>query len=148
MTTIAYDGKTVSSDSLITRGDSILRSDAVKIIKENNIDSEYIAYAFCGETRYFNVMINWIREGAAKDNYPEPGCLFIAFRKDGDIEEYYEDLPFDTHCKPVSMAFGSGRDYASGALASGCTSDEAVRAAIRCDIYSGGSVLKIDLTQQ
>ena len=41
------------------------------------------------------------------------------------------------------FAMGSGRDFALGAMAAGASAEEAVRAAIAHDVYSGGEVVTL-----
>lgn len=62
----------------------------------------------------------------------------IMLTPDGQLFEF-EDSRFSV---PVEAphAIGSGSDYALAALECGCNAEEAVRVAIKFDVYSGGDV--------
>jgi hypothetical protein len=66
---------------------------------------------------------------------------FVGLLWDDDegLVRIYDDATFSKVPRGFD-AIGSGGDFALGAMAAGASADEAVRAAMSLDIYSGGSV--------
>jgi ATP-dependent protease HslVU (ClpYQ) peptidase subunit len=140
MTTIVYNHKDgeIASDSQVTSGDLIQPWKCTKLIR---INSGWVAMS--GSVVDYGSYIN-ILEGkdisGDKTNLKNQ-CLVIPDK--GDSYNFW----FDSLGHPVkevvtgSWAIGSGREYALGALAVGASAKEAVRAAIKYDIYSGGKIV-------
>lgn len=139
MTTIAYDGKHLAADSMASSNGYLISKKETKIVELK--EGKYKAAAFAGEIRCFNKMIDWLQSDMDEDNYPACEGTCIAITKAGEMHVYGPDLPADEYGKEgTKMAFGSGGDLAMGAMAAGCSAEEAVHAAIEVDLLSGGQV--------
>lgn len=127
MSIIAYDGKFIAADKLMSNGDG--KSTTQKLFKINN----KLFYGFTGAVDSGLLMASWYKNGAKPKEFPEiqktdNWSRLIVF-KNSDIF-YYEQTPFAIPCIDKFMAWGSGRDYAIGAMAMGATAVEAVKVAI------------------
>ena len=63
---------------------------------------------------------------------------------DGDVQALSYACPYAWKMAGP-CAFGSGADFATGAMLAGKTAMEAVAIAAQCDIYTGGGVQFIDI---
>lgn len=142
MTTIAYDGKRLVTDSRLTRGNTITTNNCKKLF--TNI-GDYKAIATFGSQVYIRRFINNISKGLDTTS-GDYGAIMITQKNEVflvDMEEGYEErLEFDPD-QPA--AWGSGCDHALAAMYAGATAVEAVEIAIRMDIYSGGELQIVEL---
>jgi len=143
LTTIAFDGISIASDSLQGSQDFDSPVPAVKLVRYGDT-----VYAICGYFAWFDAWIKWHKDGA--DPYNTPVCkfpnsetAFIVFR-DGECVAFSSEMPYPDKAF-AGEAFGSGRKYAMGAMARGASAREAVEIAIKLDPGSGGPVQVIDL---
>lgn len=142
MTTIAYDGRYVAADSQVCFG-ACRGAKSVQKIKVRGS----VAYACTGHGALFDPMIVWFEMGAKPEDKPKVSddknaCLLVF--SDGKCRAYKSDLPYPEELFGPD-AWGSGAEYAIGAMRAGASAEHAVRIAIECDVYSGGPTQVIDL---
>lgn len=135
MTTVAYRDGVIASDSQVTSGDVIVGRTAKCGCKNG------VLYGFAGCLAFAQAFQAWIERGMEgdpptmkKDDSRAEAILvhdghILSFDDDG-----WDKLEMDYY------AIGSGRQIAIGAMAVGASAVEAVKAAIKHDVYSGGEV--------
>lgn len=156
MTTIAFDGKVLASDSQMTLGDYRLDMNTQKIFMAKPSDNwrldgnQIVAYGVAGKL----VGVQAVREALTSYNgltsnhrFPKGITLkYIAITDKGVVYTggQYEDdeLPWMAVVQPP-VAVGSGCEFAIGAMAAGASSADAVRIAAKFDINTGGPVQEI-----
>lgn len=143
MTTVVYRDGVLAADTLVTGGDTRIGFKS-KIAKVGNA-----LVTATGTNALAIRFISWVREGCQGPCPPMalksavdgaeydttgililPGGRCVTFREGTGIQ--WANGPY--------FAFGSGQDYARGALAMGATAVEAVKAAMEFDIYTGGTI--------
>lgn len=140
MTTIAWDGKTLATDSQRTSGDIVESDDEKKLYVDIG---GYLAVAGCGDLMGSEEIFNWIKSNKV-DQFPKIDSKdvssVICIKKDRSVLIYRHD----GHGRSIShrgiLADGSGWEIALGAMDAGATAVEAVEIAIKRDINSGGKV--------
>lgn len=146
MTVIAWDGRTVAADSqgIVGCGHrSPLRS--AKIVLHEGV--------IFGTTGRMGPMreawIGWYLAGARPDCVPPMGIghddagNLVVFR-DGRCFVFSALVPYACE-EAAPFAFGSGADYAIGAMMAGANAAKAVQIAIACDVNCGGEIDAIEL---
>lgn len=140
MTSIAFDGSTLACDSLLTDG-SMRAGYMNKIIKL--VNGGYVAG--CGSAHGGQLVADWMNgvTPAPTDKQME------------DISVLYVDVMGDpwfydgtvSAAIPASKkdALGSGAPYAKVALEMGATAEQAVKQAMKFDIFSGGKVYVVQV---
>jgi len=133
MTTIATDGKTMASDTLLS-GSFREQFDSVKLFRIDNA-----VYGISGDWGLSMAYIDWVRAGRPKDDKPDASGQWNAlFVKDGKIWWEGEGL------RPIENgtpnAIGSGKDFAMGAMLAGATPSQAVKIAMMLDTSTGGKI--------
>jgi hypothetical protein len=142
MTTIAWDGATLASDSACTA--SFLSYGHEKIFASQDKTS---LYAVCGEMAMALAFVRWLDSDS--DKYPDSVSGDWAVL-DYDIATQNMTLYTNSeHGMPVyaPFAMGSGASYAQTAMVLGFTAEEAVTVAIELDGSSGGDVVVYDLLE-
>lgn len=136
MTCIAYDkkGGTISVDSR-TSGKGHIYTD--KTIKFIHMDDGGIAF-FCGSWAKVLEIKQKMREGEDWKLAVDDNVTVVVSYPTGRVEEF-RDSQYG-HLIDDSEAWGSGDNYALGALFAGATSERAVKAAIRYHGTCGGKV--------
>ena len=128
---VAWDGKTIAADKQATC--SGLR---FKITKIRRIASGEIL-AGTGDWDSFAMVAKWYEDGADPAKWPacqadkENWSRLIVAGPTG--VKFYERQPVFTLIEDEFMAWGSGRDYAMGAMRKGATAAEAVEIAMEFD---------------
>jgi hypothetical protein len=158
MTTIAWDGKTIACDTLAVNG----HITQVPVAKLRESACGRWVYGITGFSAWFDAWIEWHASFVATTanrmtSMDAANCApkwtggdrdqgnFIAVDlKDGRVWQFGCDLPYPQECF-APTAWGSGENYAMGAMKAGADARRAVGVAIECDICSGGSVLVVDL---
>ena len=150
MTTIAWDGKTLASDSRSTVGDTIVDDVTFKIVVAGEKDNWTIcdmkvkAFAGAGSGAIPAELKDYLIAGIKRDTKLRKGFQFsvIAICERGGFELYKSDGVDYLEIQPLSpkRAMGTGANFALAAMLSGKDAFEAVEVAIKCDVYSGGSV--------
>lgn len=143
MTTIAYDGEILATDSRMTQ-DSYLTTDKAKkifIFKEpiTYLDDELLVCAFSGRCADWDKFLHYI----VSDNFP----CGMSHNVSGIIvgKKYAYELEHDTgylirHNKKTKLVGGSGGVFAQSAMLLGFNAKEAVKHAMKLDMASGGRV--------
>lgn len=139
MTTIAYDGKTLVSDSQSSIGDLKYEADCQKLFPDVG---PFVVLGVAGS--YQDCMdiieviseynkINHIRSLDFKEL--DWKAEMIGITHEGQVWHYSGNRSFELRAD-VPYAVGSGADYALGAMAVGATATEAVLAAAKLDLYT------------
>ena len=124
MTVIAWDGKYIAADRLAEYCG--LGSKVTKLHTSKNGDC---VIGFTGGLENGLGLMEWFNNGAVKEEWPdwqktEDWCRLIIAAS--DVVFAYERLPYRIVVNEGFAAFGSGRDYALGAMAQGADAIEAV----------------------
>lgn len=143
MTTIAYDGKTISADSRITSGNEIITDNQQKIFKLKKNSKNYIAFAISGEIRFARVFEKWIKSNGEFTLSMENTCI-VAITNKGKAHKYYDDDNYESSMSEC-VCVGSGRDYAITALRLGKTPKVAVKIASELDVFTGGKITSLNI---
>lgn len=141
MSVVVWDGKTLAVDRQATCGE----------LRMNVRKARYLAcadetVAWTGDHELGIVLANWYENGAKPEDWPpaqrdkDRWCRLIVVSRRGGLKFYemepvaqrYRDAPY--------AAFGSGRDFALGALAMGATAEQAAEVACRFCVTCGGGV--------
>lgn len=145
MTTITWDGESISSDSQATKGNFQKLNIGSKIsrLKNGNV------VGFCGSALLLKEAFRWLDT----DRSTRPASLF-----NDDEESHWEVIEIDRnknithHYSGGSIVFpnqnfaiGSGSSYALGAMAAGANGIEAIEIASKLDAGSGGDIYTMKL---
>lgn len=136
MTTIAYKDGVIACDSRQTRGGCIVSDDVVKCQAMDGV-SFFLSGAVCDEkaliAAYFGTPLLVPVECSG---YVVDGGRLQMVGHDDKTGVWRQDLD------PANPdAIGSGSAYALAAMDMGASAEEAVRAAMKRDIYTGGKVV-------
>ena len=136
MTTIAYKHGVIAYDSRLTRADEVISDSANKMVSSG--DSRLF---WAGRTADGPVVLDALIAGSKVCDAGDGsgiaiinGTVFAA----GLIDKELWKLPISTFENVA--AFGSGADYAIGAMDMGATALEAVKIAARRDVFTGGKI--------
>lgn len=147
MTTIAWDGNTLAADSQGTFGAT--KSTTKKIFQISDV-----ICAFTGDMECGLRFLNWVQQGMDMENFPEfkrsaeeESNLFHGIVvQEGRAYQFSEagvGIPID-----APHAWGSGASFAFSALDMGKGAVEAVKAAARRDVYTGGKVVSYSIQEK
>ncbi|MBB1614517.1 proteasome subunit beta [Pseudomonas sp. UMC65] len=142
MTTIAYKDGVIACDSRQTRADAIVSDDCLKCQVVDGV-SFFLAGAVCDEkaliAAYFGTPSSAPVE--CSGYVVDDGKLLMVGHDDrtGIWKQELDPLNPD--------AIGSGSAYALAAMDMGASAEEAVRAAMRRDIYTGGKIRTFTVTK-
>lgn len=133
MSILVWDGKLLASDSHANDGvtsfplEKIWRTDKNELI------------GGVGGVNDVNYMREWWLAGARVSEFPKVTSQneFIVISKDRGVIRY-KDRPLALLHGHTKCAFGTGRQFAYGALFAGASAEFAVRAAIKYDPSCGG----------
>lgn len=147
MTTIATDGVTIAADGLRCSGDEPLSYAERKLV----VDSGVI-YAFMGDFAAMPAAIAWHKAGADPREAPrhwdgpDGGWTLIVIERGPKCTLYRSRLPYpDPH--PFPQAFGSGCNFAMGALLAGASPRNAIEVASRLNVYTGGEIQVVNIAE-
>lgn len=138
MTTIAFDGKTLAVDSLMTQNN--MRSGTTKKLWKLT-DGRYVA--MCGHIVVMHLIVAWLNGKTNKPVLEEDDEIsgIVVWKKKG---QKVRAIEFGTSLRfmPVSVPYadGSGTSYAMTAMVCGCGAIEAVKVACKLDTKSQGPV--------
>lgn len=156
MTTIAFDGRTLSSERAIRSCNYAPSNDFKKLHSLDN-GIVFVMSGQLGAQRKIHKVLKDIPSASATIDYIENtlnkkllagvGLVVIVQSK---LYHLYIDEESDTGSVFVThidypVAFGSGTEFAAGVLAIGMSSNYAVLAATICDTGSGGNIDTYDL---
>lgn len=143
MTVIVWDGKSLTTDKQATQ------SDLMRTVTKSRIIRGHLC-AVAGDWDLAQEMFVWFERGAKPDEVPpffrskEDWVAFVAITPDKRVLKF-ERSPYpmdftETVEKDGWFVFGSGRDFAVGALAMGASPEEAVRIASKYCTTCGNGV--------
>lgn len=156
MTTIAYDGKTLASDSQSTQGNIRVSNSAVKIFSATHRDwavegKRIVAFGVAGNLHAANDLRNAMETFAghkAGDPFAKGVTFaFIAIAEDRTVfvgGKYSDEDRSWVMQADAPVAVGSGGDFALGAMAAGAKAEDAVRIASKFDVNTNDSVSSIN----
>lgn len=136
MTTVAWDGKTLVTESLITCGDTAF-GNGQKLFKLK--DGSHVAFA--GRMDLYLATVEWLNGGEKPEVHEEDGVIGLVVDKKGKAWEFDERFRPMPTCTP--WAGGSGASFALAALHLGKTAEEAVELACKLDTHSRGPLQKV-----
>lgn len=147
MTTIATDGRTIAADGLRCCGNEPLSTSERKIVVEGGA-----IYALTGDYAVIRACIEWHKNGANPKeapphwDAPDGGWTLIVIEQGPKLVAYRSRLPYpDPH--PFPQAFGSGCDYAVGAMHAGASPRSAIEIASRLNVHTGGEIQVVDIAK-
>lgn len=153
MTTIAYADGILASDSQATSGSSVIQTSFQKIFTpaEGKRWSIYgkriLAIAVCGEAAGIYELQAQLEKGIMFETKGKQdawtSCIAVADDKSFFVLDGYGDRKnalFNLFPAMAKFAMGSGGDAANAYLAIGKKAVDAVKQAIKLDVYSGGEV--------
>lgn len=138
MTCICWDGKTLAADRKATGG-QILNVQKIARLPDGSL------LAACGYYEHFIEVVRWLESGGREDDKPK-------FDNEAESSHF---MFIDTKGRPFWLtwpwmrkvpiaesfiAFGSGGDYAMGAMAMGASAKRAVAIACQFDLYCGKGI--------
>lgn len=135
MTTLAYRDGVLAADGLAARGDLVVERDHRKVRRLR--DGSVVGVT--GNPAPASPVIEWIEAGGGMSPPSTGNCCVVHLRLDGSLR-VYEDGGWEDENPDRFMAWGSGWQIATTAMHYGATAEEAVRMAVKLDIYSGGKI--------
>lgn len=140
MSTVAWDGKSLAADHQGAHGGT-----KVSVSKLYRFADKGEVAATTGDYAAGMIMVEWYQAGADLTNYPrcqadEDNNATLIVAKKGGVCCFYGMHPHEVRVSDPFMAWGSGKDYALGAMAMGATAGQAVMVACKFDAWSGGLV--------
>lgn len=140
MTTIAYKDGVIAYDSRQTRGGAIISDDCLKREVVDGV-SFFLSGAVCDEkaliAAYFGTPSKYPVECSG---YVIDGGKLMLVGHDDKTGIWKQPLDLSN-----PDAIGSGSAYALAAMDMGASSEDAVRAAMKRDIYTGGKVRTVNV---
>lgn len=128
----------MAADSRLSRNQIILPEKALKIVKSKTGHIGAICGSYDAQAEFF---LRWIKGGCVDEPvYPKADSAFIMVTLKGRLQEFVKDGQIQLINHWGYYAWGSGVEFAMGALAHGATAIEAVEIAIRHDPFSGGKI--------
>lgn len=142
MTTIAYKDGVIAYDSRQTRGGSIVSDDVVKCQVVDGV-SFFLSGAVCDEKALIAAYFGTPSPAPVEcSGYVVDGGKLLMVGHDDKTGVWKQDLD------PSNPdAIGSGSAYALAAMDMGASAEEAVRAAMKRDIYTGGKVRTVRIAR-
>ncbi len=137
MTTIAYRGGVLASESRITEKSFIWTDNAKKIWR---LDDGSL-FAAAGDDDGGHKLLEAVRHGNRIEFLDDTRGVRVY--RDGRIT-VFEGSSWSPWNEPY-VAIGSGKKYAMAAMMAGASAVKAVEIAVRCDVYSGGAVQWLSL---
>ena len=135
MTTIAWDGRTMSADRQSTYGTTPTKTR--KVFKAKHPDGREVIYACSGLTHECQEFTRWANGEINQPVFTDISVICV----DRKLRVWQGNSAMQwARVKVKQWAAGSGADYALGAMAAGKTSAEAVRIASKLDVNTGFGV--------
>ena len=149
MTTICYRDGVLAADSGGTQS-GIMETFSEKIHVVVSRDFGLCAFGLCGEDRQILMFKSWLETGEAHNllfKEEDGGCVAaIVVSEDGVPILFDGEGQMSCGAAPF-LAIGSGRAVALGAMENGADAVRAVEIACKYDIYSGGQVNSITVSE-
>ena len=161
MTTIAWDGKTIAADSLVTESGQVMTPSTRKLYPLFDGMGQKYVLGWTGPLHLMRLTIPRILTSETK-GWPAFSSRFLEFMR--DIQKGEVDYGFTIlRCSPMRMdlmdywmhypelrvrtgdlhAIGTGSAYAIGAMMAGATAAEAVKIASERSASTGGKIVEI-----
>lgn len=142
MTTIAWDGEWLAGDGRISTADGEIIGDYDQKVM---LRGEYL-FGFCGDRALREAVIAWFRDGTPSDGHPAIGDWdLITVNNKGAAEHFTQEAPYGTEVR-APFALGTGQRFALMAMKCGKNAQEAVSLTKDCDVFTGGSVTAIAIS--
>lgn len=145
MTVIVWDGETLAADRMASDRAAKWRTDKIVVNDEQLVTG-------VGPAASIHEVMAWYLNGKNEDSFPQcqldpdKMCnLIVVSPRIGLVR--YENLFTPVTHGFSQCAFGEGRDFAYGALASGANAEDAVRAANQFSLYCGLGVQSYRYTE-
>src|ERR1700750_2398012 len=143
MTIIAWDGKRLAADSLMTIGGT--RAGMHDKVKLHRFEDKAALYASTGAAGWLGELTSWGAQGAQASEPPwtarAPRDSGVILRvMDGICHMLTPEHPYWVACEPGCDAWGSGAELAIGAMEAGFDRLNAATVAVRRDTGCGGAV--------
>lgn len=142
MTTIASDGRTVAADGRRCIGNEIVCDNYRKLVV-----MEGRVFGITGGLAGGEAGIRWVLAGADPAEVPKTDPQYswtvIEFKVEHCVSWRSSDPYPET--TPYPVTFGSGCDYAMAVLDLGFSPPDAVKAAARRNVHTGGEIQVIDI---
>ena len=146
MTTIAVDKKSMSCDLQFTHSSGLKFKGFTKckvvpkLVSTSLFGAEKVIVGACGNADSMGIAWSWLENPMEFDKMPKiKGVEFIALTSDGDIITSANLQSWIKVDEPF-YSIGSGSHFAIGAMASGKTTSEAIRVAMKHDPATGMGV--------
>jgi len=143
MTTIACDGVWIAADGRATSGAVVIAETAQKL----HVSGGRI-YGYAGTASFKMPMIAWIEAGADPDKAPkihdDDDWQMMIVMRDHRVATITKRAPY-LLLQEIPCARGTGSDFALAAMDLDRCAEGAVRAAMRRDIHSGGTVAVLNI---
>lgn len=130
MTTIAYDGKIIAADSRQICGDYTNPLNATKLVHMAGM-----LFGTSGVAGLCEPCVKWFLDGAKAEDMPKvqgEAYSFVVFRVDEPALYFHSNSPHRVYLGAPD-AWGSGADFAIGAMLFGANAQEAVRVACKAN---------------
>jgi ATP-dependent protease HslVU (ClpYQ) peptidase subunit len=157
LTTIATKDGIIVGDARMSLGATIIKDDTVKVFNVNNH-----LVGVCGAARSISTFVSWLQKhtdyrmvseqvGDLVDLIPpvleqDSDYTALVVTPDKQVLLYESGIPIDMG-NDVHMAIGSGGDFALAAMDAGLSAEEAVKIAMKRDVYSGGTITVVSLEE-
>tara|TARA_A200000159_G_scaffold164468_1_gene194210 strand:+ start:3677 stop:4228 length:552 start_codon:yes stop_codon:yes gene_type:complete len=155
MTTIVWDGQQLASDSQLTVNWNVISQEPfikLQLLKgmfinpETKEEDALVGMGFSGDAAQLYPFRDWLLSGCIRENFTEAlkeASVIVVCRNSVWHFSYGPDpLPVRN-----TLAVGSGCDFATSALSLGKTAPEAVKHAIKHDVYSSGPVVCLSVKE-
>lgn len=144
MTTIAWDGKTLAADRMMS--DGCFKAEKTKIT-----ESFIGLLGASGDARYCDAAMRWVINGDKDVPFPKSDdkdetVYVMHVHRNGKLDVYYNG-PEPVRVESKFYALGSGRDFALAAMHLGCRACEAIKLASSLDINTGMGVDTLNLEE-
>lgn len=151
MSVICWDGRMLAADKQATDCDMAIETVKIRKIESGPHAGHIIAWVGCDASGTY--LADWYEAGAIPDKWPtqaqmdgENSSKLIVVTPDGQCKHYQGTThPTALLVREPFRAWGSGRDYAMGAMAAGVSAYTAVEIASRFCITCGGGVDSFDV---
>ncbi len=143
MTVVAWDGKTLAADKLVTFGST--RGTVTKIFRHGG---ELLAIT--GDVSIGQELLAWYRDGAVPAEYPpsnrdpSKGASLICILPSGKVWKY-ESSPHPFMLEGKFAAFGCADEMALVAMECGKSAREAIEVVCKFNIHCGNGVDVLEL---
>src|SRR6185503_3289117 len=128
MSVIVWDGKTLAADCQVSYGSTRCKVSKIRRLEDGTI------LAVTGSECSGALMMHWYEQGADLSNYPacqsdkDDWSRLVVVQPNGQVI-CYEKYPVVMPVNQFPMSWGSGQDFALGAMAMGADARKAVEIA-------------------